>query len=120
FPSAVTTNPKPTAVVYAGPSEPFATVIPGAVRSVLEARGVKVVVSTYDPAQRKTTLVPAADAAVLSLDPAAARDWVTRAKEAGYRPAQGIAGIYSLADESLAPDLPEGARVVSPYGVPSG
>ena len=37
-----------------------------------------------------------------------------------YRPAKGVGGIYSLADETLLPDLPEGARVVSPYVVPSG
>src|SRR5439155_15142889 len=82
--------------------------------------GVKVIVSTYDPAANKTALLGAADAALLSLDPAAAGDWVTRAHNAGYKPAKGVGGIYSLADDSLAPDLPEGARVVSPYVVPSG
>src|SRR5206468_1464411 len=58
FPSAVTDKPAPTAVIYAGSAEPFATVIPNAVRAVLEPRGVKVVVAAYDPsakdpAQRK-------------------------------------------------------------------
>src|SRR5207244_4353524 len=96
FPSAVTDKPAPTAVIYAGSAEPFATVIPNAVRAVLEPRGVKVVVAAYDPsakdpAQRKTALVQSADAAFLSLDPAAARDWVTRAKNAGYRPPKGVA-----------------------------
>jgi len=31
-----------------------------------------------------------------------------------------VSGIYSLSDETLLPDLPEGARVVSPYVVPAG
>jgi hypothetical protein len=45
---------------------------------------------------------------------------VAQAKDGGYRPARGVAGIFSLFDETLAPDLPEGARVVSPYVVPGG
>ena len=120
FPAAVTDKPGPTAVIYAGSAEPFATAVPNAMRAVLEPRGVKVVVSPYDPAHNKTALDIHADAALLSLDPAAAKAWVAQAKQAAYHPARGLAGIYSLADDTLAPDLPEGARVVSPYAAPSG
>jgi ABC-type branched-subunit amino acid transport system substrate-binding protein len=119
FPSAVADHTT-TAVIYAAPSGPLGDTVPKAMQSALEARGVKVVVSVYDPAASKTTLVDRADAAFLSLDPAAAKAWVAQAKQAGYHPGKGVAGIYSLADDTLAPDLPEGARVVSPYAAPSG
>jgi hypothetical protein len=116
FPSAAPAGT--TAVIYAAPSGPLADVVPQAMKAVLEARGVKVTIHTYDPAKQPALLER--DAALLSLDPAAARAWVAQAKAAGYRPARGVAGIYSLADDSLAPDLPEGTRVVSPYVVPTG
>ncbi|HEV7863772.1 MAG TPA: ABC transporter substrate-binding protein [Acidimicrobiia bacterium] len=114
FPAAVTGK---SAVIYAAPSGPLHDVVPAAMRAVLESRGVTVSVVTYIP--EKTVLV-GADAALLSLDPDAAKAWVAQAKSAHYRPAKGVAGIYSLADETLLPDLPEGARVVSPYVVPNG
>ena len=117
FPSSVTGVVK--AVVYAAAgSGPLHDVVPAAIQSVLEQRGVKVTVVTYDPNAKKP-LFPA-DAAFLSLDPTAAKAWVAQAKAESYRPARGVAGIYSLADETLLPDLPEGARVVSPYVVPGG
>ena len=75
-------------------------------------------VVTYDSAGGKA--LTAADAAFVSLDPAAARAWAAQAKAEGYGPPAGVAGIYSLADDALAADLPEGARVVSPYVVPAG
>ncbi|HYT40572.1 MAG TPA: ABC transporter substrate-binding protein, partial [Acidimicrobiia bacterium] len=118
FPSTVKNR---TAVIYAAPSGPLSDAVPAAMRAVLESRGVRVVVVTYDPdAPQKAPLREGVDAALLSLDPAAARAWVAEAKAAGYRPALGVAGIYSLADATLAPDLPEGARVISPYVVPAG
>jgi hypothetical protein len=119
FPSAVT-DPTTTAVIYAAPSGPLSDAVPQAMTTVLEARHVKVKVVTYDPAQKKTTLAAGADAALLSLDPEAAKAWVAQAKAAHYGPAKGVAGIYSLADDTLAPDLPAGARVISPYVVPGG
>ncbi|HEV7688774.1 MAG TPA: hypothetical protein VGQ80_19525, partial [Acidimicrobiia bacterium] len=120
FPAAVTNKPAPTAVIYAAPTGPLSNVVPAAMEAVLKQRGVKVTVVIYDPAQKKTTLVPGADAALLSLDPATAKAWVAQAKQANYRPALGIAGIFSLADESLAPDLPDKSRVISPYVIPGG
>ena len=117
FPSAAPAGT--TAVIYAAPAGPLADVVPPAMKAVLESRGVKVTIRTYDPA-RNPGLVEGADVALLSLDPAAARAWVAQAKSAGHRPARGVAGIYSLADDTLAADLPEGARVISPYVVPSG
>jgi hypothetical protein len=107
------------AVIYAAQSGPLHDVVPAAMKAVLDQRGVSVTIVEFDPTKRPATL-PAADAALLSLDPAAAKAWVAEAKSAGYRPAAGIAGIYSLADDSLLPDLPEGARVVSPYVAPGG
>ena len=118
FPSTVS-DPAVSAVIYAAPKGPLHDTVPAAIQSALAQQGVKkVTVVTYDPTARKA-LLPA-DAAFVSLDPAAAKAWVAQAKAAGYRPAKGVAGIYSLADDSLAPDLPEGARVVSPYVVPPG
>jgi hypothetical protein len=117
FPSAVGSPTR--AAIYAAPSGPLADVVPQAMKAVLEARGVTVTIHTYDPA-KNPGLDAGADAALLSLDPSAAKAWVAQAKAAGHRPDRGIAGIYSLFDESLAPDLPDGARVVSPYVVPGG
>jgi len=118
FPSPVS-DPSISAVIYAAPSGPLHDTVPAAIESALAQQGVKkVTVVTYDPDAHKP-LLPG-DAAFVSLDPAAARAWVAEAKAAGYRPARGVAGIYSLADVNLAPDLPEGARVISPYVVPGG
>ena len=117
FPSAVTGPNR--AAIYAAPSGPLADVVPRAMKAVLEARGVTATIHTYDPAG-KPGLVEGADAALLSLDPAAAKAWVAQAKAAHHRPPRGVAGIYSLFDDKLAADLPEGARVVSPYVVPGG
>jgi hypothetical protein len=83
--------------------------VPAAIKAVLKQRNVtNVQVTIYDPAHKLTPTD--ADAAFISLDPAAARAWVAQAKAEGYRPPAGVAGIYSLADDALAADLPEGAR----------
>ncbi|MGH9010149.1 MAG: ABC transporter substrate-binding protein, partial [Acidimicrobiia bacterium] len=109
-----------TAVIYVPPAPgPLRDAVPEAIKAVLKQRNVtNVQVVTYDPAAGKA--LTAADAAFVSLDPAAAQAWVAQAKAEGYRPPAGVAGIYSLADDTLAPDLPEGARVVSPYVAPAG
>jgi len=117
FPADAPAGTKAVIYVPAAPG-PLRDAVPAAMKAVLEARHVTVLVVTFDPAAHKP-LTPA-DAAFVSLDPAAAKAWVAQAKADGYRPAAGVAGIYSLADESLLPDLPEGARVVSPYVVPAG
>jgi hypothetical protein len=118
FPSNAPDGTK--AVIYVPPAPgPLHDNVPEAIKAVLKQRNVtSVQVVSYDPAAHKP-LTPA-DAAFISLDPAAARAWVAQAKADGYHPAAGVAGIYSLADEALAPDLPEGARVVAPYVVPAG
>ena len=111
--------PGKKAVIYV-PSAPgpLRDVVPEAIEAVLKERKVNVEVVTFTPGADKP--FPAADAAFVSLDPTAAEAWVAQAKSANYRPSAGVAGIYSLFDESLLADLPEGARVVSPYVVPSG
>jgi hypothetical protein len=108
------------AVIYAPAAPgPLRDAVPAAIRAVLKQRNVaNVQVVTYDPAAGKA--LTATDAAFVSLDPAAARAWVAQARAEGYRPPAGVAGIYSLADDALAADLPEGARVVSPYVAPAG
>jgi hypothetical protein len=106
------------AVIYVPPTAgPLRDSVPQAIEAVLKQRNVTVQVVTYDPAAHKP-LIPA-DAAFVSLDPVAAKAWVAQHKAEGL-PAARVAGIYSLADEALAPDLPEGSRVVSPYVVPAG
>jgi hypothetical protein len=116
FPSEA---PGKKAVIYvpAAPG-PLRDAVAEAIKAVLKERKVNVEVVTYAPGA--DTPFPAADAAFVSLDPAAAKAWVAEAKSANYRPSAGVAGIYSLFDESLLADLPEGARVVSPYVVPGG
>jgi hypothetical protein len=117
FPSEA---PGKKAVIYvpAAPG-PLRDSVPEAIKTVLKERKVNVEVVTYDPGAADHPLIPA-DAAFVSLDPASAKTWVAEAKSASYRPAAGVAGIYSLFDEALLADLPEGARVVSPYVMPSG
>ena len=118
FPSDAAAGTKAVIYVPAAPG-PLRDAVPAAIKSVLTQRKVtNVQVVTYDPAANKP-LTPA-DAAFVSLDPAAAKAWVAQAKAEGYRPPAGVAGIYSLADDALAADLPEGARVVSPYVAPAG
>ena len=117
FPSAAAAGTR--AVIYTAAAGPLHDAVPAAMRAVLEQRGVDVKVVEFDPARRPARF-EAADAALLSLDPAAARAWLAEAKSASHRPSAGIAGIYSLADDTLLADLPEGARVVSPYVAPGG
>ena len=118
FPSEA---PGKKAVIYvpAAPG-PLRDTVPEAIEAVLKERKVNVEVVTYDPGAGNRPPLAPADAAFLSLDPASAKAWVAEAKSANYRPAIGVAGIYSLYDEALLADLPEGARVVSPYVMPSG
>jgi hypothetical protein len=116
FPEAA---PGATAAIYSALDGPLAGPVPRAIEAVLAKRGVKAVVVAYDPAKPPAGLVPA-DAAFLSLDTAAAKAWLGQARRSGYSPRRGVAGIYSLFDPALLPDLPEGARMVSPYVVPAG
>jgi len=118
FPSEAPAGTK--AVIYVpGAPGPLRDAVPAAIEAVLKQRNVaNVQVVTYDAAAGKA--LTSADAAFVSLDPAAAKAWVAQAKAESYRPPAGVAGIYSLADDALAADLPEGARVVSPYVVPAG
>jgi ABC-type branched-subunit amino acid transport system substrate-binding protein len=110
-----------SAVVYVATDGPYAGRVADAFRHVLAGKGVKVTTRVYDPAQ-PPALLPAAteDAAFVSLDPPAAAAFARQARESGYRPARGIAGVASLFDPAVLVDLPEGARVVSPYVVPGG
>jgi hypothetical protein len=108
-----------TAVVFTSASEPWRTIVPAAVEAVLSPLGVTVERVAYDP-ERPPALFPAADAAILSLDAAGVRSWVRHANVTAYRPDRGIGGVSTLHDESLLPDLPEGARFVSPYAIPPG
>ena len=118
FPSEAAAGTKAVIFVPAAPG-PLRDAVPAAIKAVLKQRNVtNVQVVTYDPAHKLTPID--ADAAFVSLDPAGARAWVAQAKAEGYRPPAGVAGIYSLADDALAADLPEGARVVSPYVAPAG
>jgi ABC-type branched-subunit amino acid transport system substrate-binding protein len=118
FPSNAPAGTKAVIYVPAAPG-PLRDAVPAAIKAVLKERNVAdVSVVTYDGAAGKA--LTAADAAFVSLDPAAAKAWAAQAKAEGYRPPAGVAGIYSLADDALAAELPEGARVVSPYVAPAG
>ncbi len=115
FPEAA---PGADAVVYVAADGPYAGNVADAFRSLLAAKGVTARTVVYDPAR---PLLPATeDAAFVSLDPPAAAAFARQARESGYRPVRGIAGVASLFDPAVLGDLPEGARVVSPYVVPGG
>jgi hypothetical protein len=115
FPSAA---PGTTAAIYhLANGLPFDQRVPDALESVLRSRGVAVVRIPYTGGQLAPTR---ADAAFLSLDTETARTWFKEAARVGIAPSRGTAGIYSLADESLAGVMPEGTRVMSPYRFPSG
>jgi len=114
FPAAAAGS---TAVIYTGGGPVLGTRVPDAIDAVLRSRGVAVVRVPYSGGR----LAPStADAAFLSLDTGAVRMWLTEARSAGIAPARGIAGIYSLADESLVGELPDGTRAIAPYRFPSG
>lgn len=116
---AVFPEPAPgaTAVVYRAHDGPLAGPVARAFEKVLAERGVSVTIEPYDPARPPALLRPA-DAAFLSLEGEVGRSWLRQAKTTTYP--RGVTGIFSLFDPSLLPDLPEGARVVSPYVVPPG
>ncbi|MGH9021634.1 MAG: hypothetical protein ACRDV9_00785, partial [Acidimicrobiia bacterium] len=115
FPNA---SPGATAVVYREVAGPFADRVPSAIAEVLSARGVQVTMVTYDPA--RPPLLRDADAAFLSLGTGTADSWLSQARQLGHSPKRGIAGIASLFDPGLLAKLPDGARVLSPYVLPSG
>jgi hypothetical protein len=115
---AVFPQPAPgtTAAVYHRATGPFSGAAANAVSDVLRARNVTPVDVTYDPST-PAVLVPA-DAAFLLLTAADASALLKQAKSSGYAPQQGFAGIGSLDDENLLPDLPDGTRIITPYASP--
>ncbi|HMC42157.1 MAG TPA: hypothetical protein VKI20_04035 [Acidimicrobiales bacterium] len=117
---AVFPGPAPgaTAVVYQAPSGPLGDQVPAAFDAVLRARGVTAVHVVYHAGDGLSPVQ--GDAVLLSLDTAASRDWLNRARAAGLSPPRGMAGLYSLLDAGLLPALPSGTRVESPYLLPSG
>ena len=118
FPGAA---PGASAVVYTATDGPYAGKVADAYREALAGKGVTVTTVVYDPAKPPALLPTAAEAAAfVSLDPPAAAAFARQARDSSYRPARGIAGVASLFDPAVAADLPDGARVVSPYVVPGG
>jgi hypothetical protein len=110
--------PGRTAAIYQAAAGTFGVETPQALDEALRSRQVTPVHVVLMPGQPIAFV--GADAAFLSLDTAAASGWLVQAKSAGYAPARGVAGVSSLLDASLLRDLPDGARVLSPYLLPSG
>lgn len=106
------------AVIYTAGAGPFASRVPHALEQSLRAKGTAVVRVRWDPAVH-VRLVDA-DVAFVSLPTEEARSWLRTAKTEGYRPANGIWGVWSLADESLLGDMPANVRMLSPYELQSG
>jgi hypothetical protein len=104
-----------TAAIYQEPSGVLGNEVPNAIAAVLKARGVTPVTMTVQPG-RPVVAVPA-DAVFLSLAAADAQAVIGAYAQA---PAKGFNGIVTLADEALAPSLPKGVRVLSPYAFPAG
>lgn len=110
--------PGATAVVYHTDEDGFGDRIPQAIADVLGPRGVTVLSVEHRPGS-EPVFVPA-DAAFLSMRAEHATGWLVAARDARYRPARGIAGVYTIADPAMLALLPDGARVASPYAFPSG
>lgn len=111
FPTAA---PDRFAVIYTGTGV-FADVVPDAYEEALRDKGVLAVRVAYRPGD-DPLVPPGAEAAFLSLDTAAARDWSRANGDTEF--ARGVAGIASLHDRAILADLPLGTRVVSPYVMP--
>lgn len=98
------------AIVYAGRSEPWLTVVPDAIEVVLRARGVTVVRIPFDGAIAPVT----GDAAFLSLAPTDVAAWLDAFS--GSPPPRGTWGVASAwLDEHAAAASAAGLRVLSPY-----
>lgn len=107
-----------TATVYRPLSGIFASAIADAFQRALEARGVRVL--EVEVADAGPIVLAPTDAAFVSLPPRLARRWVSQAEQAGYSPARGVGGIFSLGSQALAPDLPARTVVASPYELALG
>lgn len=109
--------PGSSAVIYhsATNAEDYRDPAIAAIEEALMARRVAVVRAPWsgNPAQ----LVPA-DAAFLVLSADAAGEWLRAAEAAGHRPARGVAGLDTLLDEGLIPDIGDHVSVLSPYALP--
>jgi ABC-type branched-subunit amino acid transport system substrate-binding protein len=105
-------RPAPTVVIYRTQDGVFAQEVPNAVAAVLQGAGIQVVTQDYTPGAFRP--VPA-DAAVLSMPTAAARQLLGEATCPICTPRLGFTGLYSLYDGSLAAALPDGSTLISPY-----
>lgn len=94
----------------------FDEIVPAATEAALREKGVmttRVATREGRPGQW-----PDAEVAVLSMGADDARRWLAAAAAQGYRPARGVAGLWSLADPGFAKDLPEGSTVITSYATP--
>jgi hypothetical protein len=102
----------PTAVIYRAGGGEFAGTVPREVETILRDAGILVFTMDYEAGN--TTLVPA-DISFVLMPPAEARSFAREAREAGYAPRLGFAGIWSLYDDAVRSELGTTASVVSPY-----
>jgi hypothetical protein len=112
-----------TAAVYYEPASGggYGETAASAIEEVLVGRGVAVVRSPWN-GSAANQLVPA-DAAYVILAAGPAGEWLRAAVASGYAPPRGIAGLHTLLDERLLPDLTDLAAdvtIVSPYLLPDG
>lgn len=107
-------SPPGIVALYEEPDGLLGGRVPDEIARAFEAKGSTVLRIEYREEDPQPLLVPA-DLAVLSLETGAAGAWLRDAAALGHRPTEGVAGIYSLHEESLLPDLPDGTTVLSPY-----
>ena len=112
YPSA---KPGASVAIYTG-SGVFDEIVPAAVESALREKGV--VATRVTTRSGRPPQWPQAEVAVLSMTTDEARNWLAAAAEEEYRPARGVAGLWSLAEPSLVSELPEGSTVLTSYATP--
>lgn len=108
-------SPGAPVVIFTG-SGVFDEVVPDAVGAALSEKGI--VATRVTTRSGRPSQWPQAEVAILSMTGTEARNWLTAAAEEDYRPARGVAGLWSLAEPALVGDLPEGSTVLTSYAAP--
>lgn len=108
-------RPGASVVIFTG-SGVFDEVVPNAVAAALREKGI--IAARVTTRSGRPSQWPQAEVAVLSMTAGEVTTWLTAASEEQYRPARGVAGLWSLADPSRAAELPEGSTVLTSYATP--
>ncbi len=103
-----------TVALYEEPEGLLGGRVPDEITKAFERRGSTVLRVTYRPEDPTPLFIPA-DLAVLSLGSDSALAWFRDAATVQYTTTRGVAGIYSLYEESLLPSFRQQVTILSPY-----